>query len=433
MITDLKPPGRHLLKRKRWMPILLVAIFLAGVTLTAVTLINNRQQGSPEKEEVPVRDNNKTIKGCIQPGDTISSLLGKVLSPGEIHELALMCREVHPLTSIATGQSYMLSLEDGNFKQFAYDIDSNDKLVICCEDENFSVSREHIQYNVKQAVVRGTITSSLFQAVLDTGESESLALQLADIFAWDINFFTDIQPGDTFEVVVEKRFRNGQPADNGRLLAANFTVQGKTNQAFYFRDGNQPPGYFDSNGRSLRKAFLKAPLSYSRISSGFSMRRRHPITHRIKKHPAIDYAAPTGTPVHTVGNGTVILASYKKYNGKCVTIRHPNGWKTMYNHLSRFAKNIRSGQKVKQGQFIGYVGSTGLSTGPHLDFRMYKNGKPVNPLKIKSSPARPVSRANLAAFKATAAELLATIDNQTSRQTAGVKRSMPSHGPEDMT
>jgi murein DD-endopeptidase MepM/ murein hydrolase activator NlpD len=353
---------------------------------------------------------NETIKGCIQPGDTISSLLGNLLSTSEIHALALKCRDVHPIARISTGQHYKMFLEDGNLKLFSYDIDSEDKLVVCFENEDFSASREPIKYTVKQAVVRGTIKSSLYQAVIGTGENESLALQLADIFAWDINFFCDIQAGDSFEIVVEKRFRNGQPSCNGRLLAANFTVQDKTHHAFYFQDGSKPPGYYDINGSSLRKAFLKAPLSYRRISSGFSMRRRHPITNRIKKHPAIDYAAPTGTPVHTVGNGTVTFASHKKYNGNCIKIRHSNGWTTMYNHLNRFGKNIKKGTKVKQGQLIGYVGSTGLSTGPHLDFRMFKNGKPVNPLKIKSPPAKPISYANFAEFKTIVAELLAIIE-----------------------
>jgi len=430
MITDLKPPSRQPYKRKRWMPILLIAIFLAGATLLAATLTDNRQPGSPDKGTDSAEKSSEVVKGCIQPGDTISSLLGKLLSPGEIHALALKCRDVHPIASISIGQPYRMSLEDGTLKQFSYDIDSEDKLVVCFENEDFSASREPIQYTVKQAVVRGTIKSSLFQAVIDTGESEAVALQIADIFAWDINFFHDIQAGDSFEVVIEKRFRNGQPSCNGRLLAANFTVQDKTHHAFYFQDGNEPAGYYDRNGGSLRKAFLKAPLSYSRISSGFSKSRRHPVTNRIKAHLAIDYAAPTGTPVLSIGNGTVTFASYKKYNGKCVKIRHSNGWSTMYNHLSRFGKSIRTGTKVKQGQFIGYVGSTGLSTGPHLDFRMFKNGKAINPLKIKSPPARPVSRANLAGFKATVAEFLATIEKQPTRQNIKLTRLLQSQEPE---
>jgi murein DD-endopeptidase MepM/ murein hydrolase activator NlpD len=266
--------------------------------------------------------------------------------------------------------------------------------------------------------VQGTIESSLFETVVKIGESERLAMQLAEIFAWDIDFFQDIQQGDSFEVVLEKRFRDGRPAGDGRLLAARFTNQDLVSQAFYFKDGKRSPDYYDENGHSLRKAFLKAPLSFSRISSGFTFHRRHPITHRVKAHPAIDYAAPKGTPIHTVCDGTIIFASYKRYNGNCVKVRHPNGWVTMYNHMSKFARNIRSGKRVAQGQVIGYVGSTGLSTGPHLDFRMYRNGVPVNPLKVKSPPARPVSAVNMAAFRVMVADRVALMEIPPQQNTA---------------
>ncbi len=400
---------------------LFICFTVAGALFVA---LNGGQPTDTDKSSVRANDSNKTIRGVIQQGDTVSSLMGGYLSPKELHELTLKCEEVHPLSRISTGQPFKLSLEEGVFKKFSYDIDDNDKLVIHVDDQGFSVSREPIQYLVEKAVVHGAITSSLFQTVVDIGESEGLATQLADIFAWDINFFHDIRKGDSFEAVVEKRFRNGHPASNGRLLAANFTVQGKRYQAFYFQDGKHPPGYYNLDGRSLRKAFLKAPLSFSRISSGFNMKRRHPITKRIKEHPAIDYAAPTGTPVKTVGNGIVTFASYRKYNGNYVKIKHPGGWMTMYNHLSRFGKKIRPGTKVTQGQVIGYVGSTGLSTGPHLDFRLYKNGKPVNPLTIKSPPARPISTANIAEFRVITAELMALMENPQPQQTTSTQRTL---------
>lgn len=424
MPIDLNPTKRNFRRRSRWLSALLLIVCLAGAGLLTVTLTRESPPeqvmaaNSPSEKAASSEDREKTIKGSIQSGDTMSSLLRDLFTPKEIQELALQCREVYPLTKISAGQPYKLSLEGGDFKRFAYDINCDDQLVICRDQDGFAVSREPIKYVVKQVAVRGTIESSLFQAVVDIGESDGLALQLADIFAWDIDFFHDIRVGDSFEAVVEKRHRNGRPSGNGRLLAANFTVQGQTYQAFYFRDGNRPPGFYDQDGRSLRKAFLKAPLSFGRISSGYDMRRLHPITKRIKPHPAIDYAAPTGTPVHSVGSGAISFAAYKRYNGNCVKIKHPNGWVTMYNHLSRFGKNIQKGKKVKQGELIGYVGSTGLSTGPHLDFRMYRNGKPVNPLKVKSPPATPVSRANLARFKAMVADRVALMENQPPPQTA---------------
>jgi murein DD-endopeptidase MepM/ murein hydrolase activator NlpD len=396
------------------------AAFLTEKLVSGKSLKQRAAQGSLAKDAAASRDRLVTIAGTVRSGDTISSLLGGVLSPTDIQQLASEARRVFPLTGICAGNPYRLTAVDGAFQRFTCDIDADDQLVVVRKGDRFDVSREAIPYTVEIVSVRGTIESSLFEAVVKIGESEGLAMQLADIFAWDIDFFQDVQPGDSFEAVIEKRSREGKPAGNGRLLAARFTVGDQVSQAFYFKDGKQAPDYYDENGQSLRKAFLKAPLSFSRISSGFTMRRRHPITKRIKAHPAIDYAAPKGAPIHTIGDGTVIFSAYKRYNGKCVKVRHPNGWVTMYNHMSRFAKGMRSGKRVAQGQVIGYVGSTGLSTGPHLDFRMYKNGSPVNPLSVKSPPARPVSRANMAAFRVMVSDRVAFMGSAPKENTACV-------------
>lgn len=423
MLIDFKPARQQYRRQRRWFSALLLCLFLA-VTGALIIALNEEHATDADKSATRAQERNKIIQGVIQQGDTVSSLLGGALSPEELHDLSLKCQEIHPLSRISIGQTFKLTLEKGNLKRFSFDIDDNEKLVICRDAQGFSVVREPIRYLVKQTVVQGAISSSLFETVVDIGESEGLAIQLADIFAWDINFFHGLRKGDHFTAVVEKRSRNGHPVSNGRVLAASFTVQGTTYRAFHFQDGAQPPGYYDLDGRSLRKAFLKAPLSFSRISSGFNMKRRHPVTKRVKEHPAIDYAAPTGTPVKSVGNGKVTFAGYRKYNGNYVKIRHPGGWMTMYNHLSRFGKKIRPGTKVIQGQVIGYVGSTGLSTGPHLDFRLYKNGKPLNPLTIKSPPARPISRANIAKFRVVTAELMALMENPQLRQAARTQRTL---------
>ncbi len=410
---------------RRFLPAIMI-LCIAGASFLTQYLISDHASGQRSKqdvaEKIPVKspERIKTTTGIIRSGETISSLLGKLFSPGEIHELASEAKGVFPLSKICAGSPYRLISQAGDFERFSCDIDDTEQLVVVRKGEGFAVSREEIPYKVELVSVQGTIESSLFETVVKIGESEHLAMQLADIFAWDIDFFKDIQQGDSFAVVLEKRFRDGKPAGDGRLLAARFTNQDRVSQAFYFKDGKRTPDYYDENGHSLRKAFLKAPLSFSRISSGFTMRRRHPITHRIKAHPAIDYAAPKGTPIHTVGDGTVIFSAYKRYNGNCVKVRHPNGWVTMYNHMSRFAKGTRSGKRVAQGQVIGYVGSTGRSTGPHLDFRMFKNGVPVNPLKVKSPPAHPISSVNMAAFRVLVADRVAFMETSPERKTARV-------------
>lgn len=416
-------PHNH---RPRILRRVLAVAVLAGLVLLLLMLWrSNRPAGSSAAR--PAEHPVKTISATVKPGETASSLFGSLLDQQQLHVLTAQCRKLFPLRQLAVGQPYQLTVNNGAFERFAYDINSDEQLIIARTADGFSVTRSPIAYTVEPVVLQGTIDSSLFQAVVDAGGSDGMAVQLADIFAWDIDFFHDVQVGDSFKAVVEKRYRDGAPAGDGRILAAHFTVQDQTNTAFYFKDGTRTPGYYDQQGRSLRKAFLKAPLSFSRISSGFTMRRRHPITKRVKPHPAIDYAAPTGTPIHTVGNGTVLVAASNRSNGKYVKIRHPNGWMTMYNHLSRFGKGIRKGATVQQGQRIGYVGSTGLSTGPHLDFRMYRGGVAVNPLTIKSPPARPVSKAQLAAFKAMVAERTALLEKGDVLKRASLK--LPSARP----
>jgi len=246
-------------------------------------------------------------------------------------------------------------------------------------------------------------------------------MNLADIFAWDIDFILDIRQGDSFQALVEKRYREGQPAGYGRILAAEFTNQGTTFQAFLFQDGDRRADYYDASGQSLRKAFLKAPLAFSRISSGFTMHRFHPITKTWKAHPAIDYAAPPGTPIKSVGDGVIIKKGYTRGNGNYVKIRHNSTYETLYLHMKGFAKGIANGRRVAQGQTIGYVGSTGLATGPHLCFRMYKNGTPVNPSRVKAAAAQPVSKARRSEFSALAETLMARLSDHSKVKTASLQ------------
>ncbi|MGC8719615.1 MAG: peptidoglycan DD-metalloendopeptidase family protein [Thermodesulforhabdaceae bacterium] len=226
-------------------------------------------------------------------------------------------------------------------------------------------------------VISGQIENNFYSSAIRAGLHPSLVLDFADIFSSDIDFTSDLRRGDTFSVVVWKN--PGNPKSNkGMILAARINVQGETYEAFFFQPPGQKGAYYDSNGKSLTRAFLKAPLQYRRISSMFTARRFHPILRIYRPHYGIDYAAPTGTPVSAIGSGKIVFMGKKGGFGNLVEIKHNGVYSSSYGHLSRFARGLRVGQYVERGQVIGYVGKTGLATGPHLDFRFYANGRPIN-------------------------------------------------------
>lgn len=348
--------------------------------------------------ELVIQIQRETICQSVQPGDTITAILGHYFSPSEILVISRKSQSVFPLTNLCAGHPYQIEIENENFVSFYYDIDKNDQLVIEQRQGDFFVSRQAIPYTIEIEAIGGRINSSLFSTIAQLGESSELAVHIMNIFAWDIDFIRDIRQGDYFTVLVEKRYRDGNLAGYGNLLAAEFNNRDQAYYAFRFDDGDANVGYYDEQGKSLRKAFLKAPLSYTRISSGFTKRRFHPVQNKWKPHLAIDYAAPIGTPVMAVADGTITQKSYDRSNGNKLRIRHPNSYETTYIHLSKFARGMKKGQRVRQGEVIAYVGTTGVSTGPHLDFRVFKNGQAINPLTMKSSPAKPISAANKESF-----------------------------------
>ena len=249
----------------------------------------------------------------------------------------------------------------------------------------------------KRQTASGVITSSLWNAIKDSHISPLLAVQLSDIYAWTIDFFA-IQRGDQFTVIYDEDFVNGESIGLGKIYSASFSQGGTDFYAIRFtqEDGDN---FFDQKGNSLRKSFLKAPLKFSHISSRFSNNRMHPILRIVRPHHGVDYAAATGTPVYTIGDGVVIQKSYQPAGGgNFVKIRHNSVYSTSYMHLSKFAAGLKVGDHVRQGEVIGYVGATGLASGPHLDFRVYMGGTPVDPLTVKSPPAEPVRPATLSRF-----------------------------------
>lgn len=411
-----EPPPRPLRVRRPFLILLAVVLVLAAgllVLRSVVPQIEARTAPAEISAAPPQPQVHKEIvEGTIKPGDTITGLLGGYFNAQQLHDLATTSRNVFPLSGICAGQPFRICVLNGAVERFEYDINRDDQLIVRPTDDGFDVSKVPIAYTVRTAVVHGTITTSLFDAVSEVGENPELAISLADIFAWDIDFIRDIREGDSFLALVEKRFRDGQPAGYGQILAAQFVNQGERYNAFLFQDGNRRPAYFDTAGNSVRKAFLRAPLAFSRISSGYSLHRFHPITKTWKAHPAIDYAAPVGTPIMAIGDGTISVIGRARYNGNFIKLRHANGLESIYLHMSHFARGMGKGKRVAQGQVIGYVGATGLATGPHLCFRMRKNGQPINPAKLKAASAAPVSSAHLAEFKTRAEELQAALEGR---------------------
>ena len=336
--------------------------------------------------------------GTVEKGDTLSTVLENAGSSSS-HEYANAVKQVFSLRAFRTGQPYVIVTDSatGRVKRFEYEIDQERRLVV--EGVEDPVARvEMIEYVTLLETIRADIEDNLFQAVADMGEGPQIAILLAELFGSEINFIRDLQPGDSFSVLVEKRYREGEYKGYGRILAATFTNQGKTFEAFLFKDGKERPQYYNRKGENLRKTLLQAPLSFTRITSRFSHNRRHPILGYSRPHLGVDYGAPTGTPVKAVGDGVVIKRGWAGGYGNQIVIKHDAGLESWYAHLSGYARGLKKGQRVRQGQVIGFVGSTGLSTGPHLDFRLKQNGKFVNPVKAINPRGKPVSKANMGRF-----------------------------------
>ena len=277
-------------------------------------------------------------------------------------------------------------------------------------NNGFSASRKSNPSEWREDEVFGVVNSSLWVAMQESGTSPLLAVEMSNIFGWSVDFF-GIQQGDEYRLIYTGEYIGDTPLNNYRILAASFKTADTTVYAIPFVQDNEEL-FYNIDGNSLEGAFLKAPLDFYRITSKFSNSRFHPVLKRYRSHHGVDYAAPTGTPVYAIGSGKVIAKAYQKGGGgNYVKIKHGNGYVTTYMHLSRYAKGLKVGDYVKQKQVIGYVGSTGISTGPHLDFRVHENGKPINPLTIKSQPKKPISKANKEAFDAVADSLVTRLKN----------------------
>lgn len=338
--------------------------------------------------------NVKTYK--VKWGETLYSLLSNKFSPQEILNINKELKRLIPNFTLKKGTMVKESDSSITFMpNFLTDIAINRV------EDDFELDVIKYPVSTVTAVVEGTIQSSLVQAVNDVGENIELAFMLASIYEWEIDFFHALRKGDSFRILVEKQFARDKFIGYGKILAADFINQGRFIRSLYY-ETEKVKGYFKPDGTSMKKGFMKAPLRYTRISSGYTHRRLHPVTGKRQPHYGVDYAAPIGTPVYATADGTVTARGYKKYNGNYLKIRHMNGYETMYLHLSKFRRSVRRGSYVRQGDLIAYVGSTGRSTGPHLDYRIKKNGSYLNPLRFKA-PEKKLPKGEVETFRAAVA------------------------------
>lgn len=339
-------------------------------------------------------------KSClVVEGDTpakIFSAYGK-LDANDTESLLAAAEGVYDFTNVRIGRELRFYFNgEERASRIEYDRDTETMIVAERSGNDFKVHEEKIDYDVSVETAHGTIDNFFYADALEAGLSEPTVLEVGDLFSFSIDFMTEIRQGDEFDFVYEKRKLGEQDAPDGKILAAKFINDGTAHYAYYFEDG-----YYDNEGHLLERQFLKAPLSYRRITSGFTGARMHPITRVVSAHYQIDYAAPTGTPVVSTARGTVVSAGWETGWGNIVRLRHDNGYTTHYGHLSGFAKGIVSGASVEQGEVVGFVGSTGWSTGPHLDFGMKLNGVPVNPLKLDLPKGQPLPSDKMASFEET--------------------------------
>ena len=297
----------------------------------------------------------------------------------------------------------------GSLEYLEVVFDRRNEVHLTVDPEGISVARVERPISSEVLRLEGVVESSLFGAMDGAGGDPELAVRIAQVYQWDIDFLRDIRKGDTFVVVVDRQTVEGEFFGWGTVFATRFVNDGRTLDAVVYPDDSGRLGYYDLEGQPLRKQFLRSPLKFSRVTSRFSTSRFHPVLRRRMPHYGVDYGAPTGTPAHVTADGTVTFAGRKGGGGNMVTVRHTNGYETNYLHLSRFGKGIRRGARVNQGQIIGYVGSTGLSTGPHLDYRVTLNGKWINPLRISSPAVIPLSEGRLQRFLAHALAVLSLI------------------------
>ncbi len=351
-----------------------------------------------------------TLDLLVRKGDTLEQLFRRNgLSLGDLAAIVDLPDVGDALRLLRPGDRVAVEHHDGDIVSLKRELDDVRLLSVRRDSEGFTATTLERALDVQTAGAHGVVRTSLFDAGVDAGMSDKLIMAMAGVFQWDIDFVQDVREGDEFTVIYEELWRNGVKLRNGDIVAAEFVNQGTAYRAARYHDGSGHVDYYAPDGRSMRKAFIRAPVDFTRISSNFNPNRKHPILNTIRAHQGVDYAAPIGTPVWATGDGKVIFRGVKGGYGNAIVIQHGGNVTTLYGHMSRFA-NARVGSRVKQGQIIGYVGMTGLATGPHLHYEYRINGVHRNPRTVKLPPAEPVPAEYLDDFRATTSKLWRQLD-----------------------
>ena len=404
---------------------IIAAAIVISVIIIALSLGRSDKDSAVTEENVEsiehpygfCPDSLDCVEGKVKDGQFFSTLMMKLgMSAQQAYDLTLACKDIFDVKGLRVGNGYKAYYSDSVLEYVLYERNRTSNVVFTCQPPyEVKVIEKPITTHKRYADV--TINTSLWIDMREAGVSPELIISLSDIYAWTVDFF-GLQKGDRFRVLYDERLCDGEVVAVDTVRYAIFTHNKQDLPSIMFNQGDGGNIYWNEKGESMRKAFLKAPLKFSRISSGFSYARRHPVTRKVQPHTGVDYAAPKGTPVMTIGDGTITSMKYEGAGGNTIRIRHNSVYSTAYLHLSGYAKGLKVGQRVRQGQVIGYVGSTGRSTGPHLDFRVWKNGSAINPLKMQSPPAEPIKKQHMEAFTAVYDKYRSQIDTINARNTA---------------
>lgn len=426
----------------RWeVPVIaLSALIVATVCIIKLGGGRKAEYNTPVKPKVELLygyDMSKfeVTQGKVESGQTLSHLLEGHTSQVNINRIATEAKPTYNFRNMKVGDKYAIFSESDSLgthlRHFVFEKDRTSMVHISLDAENtIAVRTEDKEVSYKRRKVSGTITSSLWNCLTENNIHPALAIEIEDMYGWSVDFFA-LHEGDTFTTIFDEKYIDGELAGIGTVWGSKFTHAGKEYFAIPFVQGGKL-SYWDEEGKSMRKQFLKAPLRFTRISSKFSNSRMHPILKIRRPHHGVDYAAPKGTPVVAIADGTVTAKYWdKKGGGNVLKLKHTNGYTSSYLHLNGYAKGIYVGKRVSQGQTICYVGNTGHSTGPHLDFRVYKNGKAIDPLKIPSNPVEPIKKENAAAFENIKTRVLAELAGEVrKREQVGHYDLYPDSRPE---